>query len=138
MRQIFIIAASAATFAIIVPSSAQTYLYGAPPGGVGTYSPGPYSNTDDPRWRSNNWRDGAQDDWRDNNWREDRSGWRRDNWRENRADDWRPYSLRDGQAKEKEDTKGTNKENMEENGFNDDGCNMARNRPNNPNAPCRR
>jgi hypothetical protein len=138
MKPIALVFAVAATLASITTSSGQTYLYGAPPGGVGTYSPGPYSNTDDPRWRSNNWRDGAQDDWRDNNWREDRSGWRRDNWRENHADEWRPYSLRDGQAKEKEDAKDNRRENLQENGFNDDGSNMTRNRPNNPNAPCRR
>jgi len=139
MKNLFLILACVLALAMISPSSAQTYLYGAPPGGVGTFSPGPYGNTDDPRWRNNNWRDSSPDNWRDNNWREDRSGWRRDNWRENRADDWRPYNLRNGQAKEKEDVKDNKTENSGENTFNDDGCNMARNRPNNlPNAPCRR
>ncbi len=138
VKYITLVFAAAATLAVITTSSGQSYLYGAPPGGVGTYAPGPYGNTGDPRFRdnNNNWRDSSPDNWRDNNWREDRSGWRRNNWREDRTDDWRPYNLRGGQAKEAVTDK--KKDNLEDNA-NDDDCGMVRNRPNNySNAPCRR
>ena len=141
------------TPAMVVSSSAQPYISGAPPGGVGTYqgSPSAYpsgigtnqnSPSDDPRWRNDNWRSTSPDDWRANNWREDRSGeygtWRRNNWREDRsADDWR-YNYREEKEKaEIKNSRPTVEQNSQESSDND--CNMSRNRPNNySNAPCRR
>ena len=137
MKSSTLVFAVATTLGMITTSSGQSYLYGAPPGGVGTYTPGPYGNADDPRFRDNNWRNSTPDNWRDNNWREDRGGWRRNNWREDRADDWRPYNLRGGQ--EKEDLTKKKKEETSEDNLNEDDCGMVRNRSNkNSNAPCRR
>ena len=136
MKCILLVLVSATTLAMAVPSSAQVYLNGAPPNGVGTDSGLPYGKNDDGRWRNNNWRDGSSDDWRRNNWREDRTDdWRRNNWRENRTDDWRPHNRREDQAI------GTEKDKEKDNVKNklyDDDCGAARNSTTNyPNAPCR-
>jgi len=136
MKTLTLIFATATTLAMATASNGQAYLYGAPPGGVGTYAPGPYGNADDPRFRDNNWRNSSPDNWRDNNWREDRGGWRRNNWREDRADDWRPYSLRGGQ--EKEDLTKKKKDETSDD-INGDDCGMTRNRSDNfSSKPCRR
>ena len=133
MKTIVFVLTAATSLALIAPANAQAYLNGAPPGGIGTYAPGPSGNLDDPRYRNNNWRDSSPDNWRSNNWREDRKGdygtWRRDNWRENRADDSRPYSLRDGQAKKDADAEAENKKKNDPGDTVKDDCRTTRNRP---------
>ena len=146
MKRVALVFASASLLALVAPSHAQTYLNGVPPGGTSTYVPsptgtysGPSGNMDDSRTRSNNWRDGSQDNWRDNNWREDQSGWRRNNWRDERAaDDWRPRSYREDDAKKdaKDKYKDVEQDNYKDK---DDDCGMTRNRTNTySSVPCRR
>ena len=131
MKNIVLVLATATTLAMAIPAGAQSYLNGAPPGGPGTFSPGPYGNTDDPRFRNNNWRDSSPDNWRSNNWREDRLGdhgtWRRNNWREDRADDSRPYNLRDGQTKKDVDKEIKKKGDLDDTVKDD--CRTTRDRP---------
>ncbi len=136
MRRLLLILTSVTVAAATVPSFAQTYLNGAPPGGLGTYSAGPYGNTNDPRWRDNNWRDGSADNWRENNWREDRGTWRRNNWREDRADDWRQRNWREETAKDelKTDKKVIDNDVVDDN----EDCRLAKSRPDRiPNPACK-
>jgi hypothetical protein len=133
-----------ATVSMAIPSRAQPYLNGAPPGGVGTYSSRPYGNVDDPRFRNDNWRSNSPDDWRANNWREDRSGdwgtWRRNNWREDRAaDDWRQNYRDEKETKEIEAKKKEVEKATEGNNINENDCSMTASRSvDSSNAPCRR
>jgi len=132
-KNIVFVLAAAATFGMTVPASPQAYIQGAPPGGTGAYTPGPYKNLDDPRFRNDNWRDSSVDNWRSNNWREDRQGdygtWRRNNWREDRTDGSRPYNLRDGQAKKDVDADAELKKKQELDNTVKDDCRTTRSRP---------
>ncbi len=135
MRRPFLILTALAISAA-GPSIAQTYLNGAPPGGAGTYSPGQFGNTNDPRWRDNNWRDGSADNWRENSWREDRGSWRRNTWHDDRADDWRERSWREDTAKDelKSDKKVIDSHDTDDT----EDCRLIKSRPNRiPNPACR-
>ena len=133
MKTIVFVLAAAASLTMTAAANAQAYVNGAPPGGVGAYTPGPYKNVDDPRFRNDNWRDSSVDNWRSNNWREDRLGdhgtWRRNNWRDDRVDESRPYNLRDGQAKKNVDAEADLKKKQELDSVAKDDCRTTRNRP---------